>query len=85
MKYFSYLIRNLLLSCDPQIITITGPYASAGKYFEDALQKRIQSISFFKIEGRVKIEYLKGDGVCDSQLGGASYAMDQYLSTLELG
>lgn len=85
VKYFSYLIRNLLLSCDPQIITITGPYASAGKYFEDALQKRIQSISFFKIEGRVKIEYLKGDGVCDSQLGGALYAMDQYLSTLELG
>ena len=51
---------------------------------ENTLKMRFKK-EFFKIEGRVKIEYLKGDGVCDSQLGGALYAMDQYLSTLELG
>ena len=48
-------------------------------------KKEFNQFHFLRLRGRVKIEYLKGDGVCDSQLGGALYAMDQYLSTLELG
>jgi N-acetylglucosamine repressor len=81
---FSMLIRNIALSCDPEVIVISGIYANAGRYFEETLLKKIQEISLFNIERKTVIRYAKNNKNVNSQLGGALYVLDNHVNTIEI-
>lgn len=84
INYFVLLIRDIVLIYDPKIIVLQGIYSQAGDYFNNALQKEIYSLPFFKIEKELKIEYstLAFDHGCF--IGGALYLADQFFNESEI-
>ena len=81
--FFCQLIRNIILTCDPEIIALGDLYAGAGNYFRTTLENQIEAIPFFKIENRLKIRY--STAIIDSagQIGGALYAIDSCIREMD--
>ena len=82
--YHAILIRNVMLFCDPEIITISGLYGSAGLCFARQLKARVQASPFFDIPSMPEISYLRDDSVKSSQTGAALYAEDRYFEKMEI-
>ncbi|MEL7607896.1 MAG: ROK family transcriptional regulator [Bacillota bacterium] len=78
-QYFSMLIRNIILLCDPRIIVIQGLYANAGTYFAERLRAMVVELPFFEIKQNLKIVYSPIDYFDSVFLGGAFLAANQLL------
>ena len=81
--FFCQLIRNIILTCDPEIITLGDLYAGAGNYFRSTLENQIEAIPFFQIESRLKIRYSTAITDSAGQIGGALYAIDSCIQDME--
>ncbi|MFV0362840.1 MAG: ROK family transcriptional regulator [Suipraeoptans sp.] len=54
---FAYLIRNISLVFDPNVIVFQGNYAHSDKYFKELLINRLSSFKYFPVLDAPKIEY----------------------------
>lgn len=82
--YFAQLIRNVLLSCDPQIIVISGVYGGAGEAFRNAVLDAVSDIAFFDIDTRTSLEFISSENVITkADIGAAFYALERYLRHTE--
>lgn len=80
--YFSFLICNIIVTCDPQIVTLSGYYGQAGQYFSTRLVQEIREVPFLGPEMSERVHFLK-DVYGQNSMGGALYAIDQYFKEIE--
>jgi predicted NBD/HSP70 family sugar kinase len=70
--WFAILIRNIILSHDPQIIILYGIYQSAGSYFLNKLREQVESCNIFETRKDIRIVYSNTDNQ-KAHLAGAGY------------
>jgi predicted NBD/HSP70 family sugar kinase len=79
IHYFSIVMHNIVLLRDPEKIIIQGVYASAGGYFLENLQKKVNSLPFYKMERNLPIAYTSVSGFNPYLIGAGYYAVDMLL------
>lgn len=83
-RYFSMLVHNIILLCDPQYIVVQGLYASAGAYFAERLRSMVVELPFFEIKHNLRILYSPIEYFNSVFFGGAFFAANQILADDEL-
>lgn len=78
-RYFSMLIQNIILLCDPHFIIIQGLYANAGTYFAERLRSMVVELPFFEIKQSLRIIYSPIEYFESVFSGGAFFAANQLL------
>ncbi|NLD52329.1 MAG: ROK family transcriptional regulator [Clostridiales bacterium] len=78
-RYFSMLVQNIILLCDPSCIVIQGLYANAGTYFAERLRRMVVELPFFEIKQSLRILYSPIEYFSSVFLGGAFFAVNQIL------
>lgn len=78
--WYAVLIRNIILSHDPQIIILRGIYQSAGDYLLKSLRKEVKSSTIFETRKDIRIVY-STLGNIDAVLDGAvNFVWNKYLN-----
>jgi len=78
--WYAILIRNVILSHDPQIIILRGIYQSAGDYFINSLRKEVKSSTIFETRKDIRIVY-SNTGNIEAVLDGAvNFVWNKYLN-----
>jgi predicted NBD/HSP70 family sugar kinase len=79
IHYFTIVIHNIVLLRDPEKIIIQGIYSDAGDYFLKNLQKKVNSLSFYKMDRNLPITYSSVSGFNPYLIGAGYYAVDILL------
>ncbi len=79
-RYFSMLVHNIILLCDPQYIVVQGLYAAAGAYFAERLRSMVVELPFFEIKRNLRILYSPIEYFTSVYIGGAFFAVNQMLA-----
>jgi predicted NBD/HSP70 family sugar kinase len=79
IHYFTIVIHNIVLLRDPEKIIIQGIYSDAGDYFLKNLQKKVNSLPFYKMERNLPITYSSVSGFNPYLIGAGYYAVDILL------
>lgn len=84
IRYFTILIRNIVLLHNPQTVVIQGFYNEAGPYFLNRLQKSVVSSFSFQLPIELNIVYSQFDDVTGFLIGSALYSIDSFLNSEDL-
>jgi predicted NBD/HSP70 family sugar kinase len=79
IHYFTIVIHNIVLLRDPEKIIIQGIYSDAGDYFLTNLQKKVNSLPFYKTERNLPVAYSSVSGFNPYLIGAGYYAVDILL------
>jgi predicted NBD/HSP70 family sugar kinase len=79
IHYFTIVIHNIVLLRDPEKIIIQGIYSGAGDYFLKNLQKKVNSLPFYKMERNLPVTYSSVSGFNPYLIGAGYYAVDILL------
>jgi predicted NBD/HSP70 family sugar kinase len=79
IHYFTIVIHNIVLLRDPEKIIIQGIYSDAGDYFLKNLQKKVNSLPFYKMDRNLPITYSSVSGFNPYLIGAGYYAVDVLL------
>ena len=81
-ELFSVLIRDIMLTTDPEILSISGIYSYSGEYFQKTLLNMVQSIPFEMIGSSVKIDFDTSFDITSAHIGGAYYMIEQFIRNI---
>ncbi len=78
--WYAILIRNVILSHDPQIIILRGVYQSAGDYFLNSLRKEVRSSTIFDTRKDIRIVYSTTGNLEAVLLGAGYFVWNKFLN-----
>jgi len=76
---FATAVSNVTVTCDPEMVVITGTYVQGGEYFLQLLRRRVQERALCRIKRRVAVTFssLGSEGVV---LGASHFVVTDYLN-----
>jgi len=84
IHYFSILIHNIVLVCDPSKFIIQGAFTQAGDYFLDHIREEVNAFPFFNIKSQLNISFSPVPWKEAFYVGAALYATHRFYNDDEL-